>query len=66
MEFSRLPTNVKPLHYELSLTPSFEEFTFEGQQSIDIIVSNFLIFHVSHLYYNYFVILKVLKPNDFG
>ena len=39
MEFSRLPTNVTPMNYDLTLTPSFETFTFEGQQSVDIIVS---------------------------
>ena len=39
MEFSRLPTNVTPMNYVLTLTPSFETFTFEGQQSVDIIVS---------------------------
>ena len=39
MEFSRLPTNVTPMNYDLKLTPSFETFTFEGHQSVDIIVS---------------------------
>ena len=39
MEFSHLPTNVKPTHYEISLTPSFETFTFEGKESVDIIVN---------------------------
>ena len=41
MEFSRLPTNVQPINYDLTLTPSFDTFTFEGQQSVDIIVSCF-------------------------
>ena len=43
MEFSRLPTNIKPVHYDLSLTPSFETFTFDGQQSVDIIVGFFFV-----------------------
>ena len=25
-----LPTNVKPLHYDLTLEPDFEKFTFVG------------------------------------
>ena len=25
-----LPTNVKPLHYDLTLEPDFEKFTYEG------------------------------------
>jgi aminopeptidase 2 len=25
-----LPTNVKPVHYDLTLEPDFEKFTYEG------------------------------------
>lgn len=25
-----LPTNVKPLHYDLTLEPDFEKFSYEG------------------------------------
>ncbi|MCJ1377275.1 Aminopeptidase 2 mitochondrial [Xylographa soralifera] len=31
-----LPTNVKPLHYDLTLEPDFEKFTFEGKVVIDL------------------------------
>ena len=39
MKFSRLPTNVTPVNYDITLTPSFETFTFEGHQSVDLCVS---------------------------
>ncbi|KGQ01598.1 hypothetical protein PAAG_11728 [Paracoccidioides lutzii Pb01] len=31
-----LPTNVKPLHYDLTLEPDFNNFTFEGTVNIDL------------------------------
>lgn len=30
-----LPTNVKPLHYDLTLEPNFKDFTFEGTVAIE-------------------------------
>jgi aminopeptidase 2 len=30
-----LPTNVKPLHYDLVLEPNFEDFTYEGTVVIE-------------------------------
>ena len=39
MEFSRLPTTVTPTNYDVTLKPSFETFTFEGHQSVDLNVS---------------------------
>jgi aminopeptidase 2 len=30
-----LPTNVKPVHYDLTLEPNFEKFTYEGTVSIE-------------------------------
>ncbi len=35
----RLPANVRPSAYRLTLTPDLENFTFEGQVSIDLNVS---------------------------
>ncbi|KAF7591170.1 Aminopeptidase 2 mitochondrial [Aspergillus hancockii] len=34
-----LPTNVKPLHYDLTLEPNFEAFTYEGTVNIDLQVA---------------------------
>jgi aminopeptidase 2 len=31
-----LPANVKPRHYDLTLEPDFEKFTFEGTVIIDL------------------------------
>nr|AJD23199.1 aminopeptidase 2 [Onygena corvina] len=31
-----LPTNVKPLHYDLTLEPNFEDFSFKGSVQVDI------------------------------
>ncbi|KAL8952418.1 MAG: hypothetical protein Q9222_001653, partial [Ikaeria aurantiellina] len=31
-----LPTNVKPTHYDLTLEPNFEKFTYEGKVVIDL------------------------------
>ena len=41
--FCRLPTSVKPSHYELELEPDLENFTFNGSVDIHIVVS-FLFF----------------------
>lgn len=30
-----LPTNVKPMHYDLTLEPDFKKFTFEGKVVIE-------------------------------
>lgn len=30
-----LPDNVKPVHYDLTLEPNFENFTFEGKVVIE-------------------------------
>lgn len=30
-----LPANVKPLHYDLTLEPDFEKFTYEGKVDIE-------------------------------
>ena len=33
-----LPTNVKPVHYDLTLEPNFEKFTYEGTVSIEYVI----------------------------
>lgn len=37
--FERLPTNVTPKHYTISLTTVLEQFTFEGQAIIKVVVN---------------------------
>jgi aminopeptidase 2 len=32
-----LPTNVKPLHYDLTLEPDLEKFTYEGTVVIEYV-----------------------------
>jgi aminopeptidase 2 len=32
-----LPTNVKPQHYDLTLEPNFEKFTYEGTVTIEYV-----------------------------
>lgn len=32
-----LPTNVKPLHYALTLEPNFEKFTYTGKVEIEYV-----------------------------
>ena len=34
-----LPTNVKPLHYDLTLEPNFKDFTYEGTVVIECVWS---------------------------
>lgn len=36
-----LPTNVKPVHYDLTLEPDFEKFTYEGTVVIEYVQSRF-------------------------
>ena len=33
-----LPTNVKPQHYDLTLEPDFEKFTYEGTVTIEYVI----------------------------
>jgi aminopeptidase N len=40
IEFKRLPTNVQPLNYSLTLEPNLETFIFEGEAKIDIKISS--------------------------
>ena len=35
----RLPTNVNPVNYEISLSPDLENFTFHGEESILVTVT---------------------------
>ena len=35
-----LPKSVKPIHYQIELKPDIEDFTFLGQETIDIEISN--------------------------
>ena len=30
-----LPDNVRPVHYDLTLTPNFDDFTFDGEVDVD-------------------------------
>ena len=32
-----LPKNVKPIHYDLTLEPDFEKFTYEGEVVIEYV-----------------------------
>src|SRR5437870_3698701 len=34
----RLPTDVRPVSYDLTLTPNIENFTFTGKESIKVLV----------------------------
>jgi aminopeptidase 2 len=33
-----LPTNVKPVHYHVTLEPDFEKFTYEGKVVIEYVL----------------------------
>ena len=35
----RLPTNVNPVNYEISLSPDLENFTFHGEESILVTIT---------------------------
>ncbi len=36
--FQRLPLNVTPVHYDISIKPNFDNFTFEGVENVDLTV----------------------------
>lgn len=38
-QFSRLPSNVVPVHYDLEIKPNLEKFTFEGKVAVNFEVS---------------------------
>ena len=35
-EFKRLPTDVRPVNYDLQLKPNLKNFTFEGEEAISV------------------------------
>lgn len=35
-EKARLPTNVRPNHYHLTIRPKFRDFTFSGIETVDV------------------------------
>lgn len=39
--FQRLPLNARPVHYDVTIKPNFDDFTFEGVESIDMEVNYF-------------------------
>lgn len=41
-QFERLPTNVKPVHYNLTIKPDLKKCTFQGEVSIQIEVGSFI------------------------
>ena len=43
--FSRLPTNVVPSNYKLTLEPNLADFTFKGSEDITIQVSLLTFFY---------------------
>lgn len=61
----RLPTYVKPVHYEITLEPNFENFTFSGYVKIEVEVleaTNNIILHANELNVTY---LAVVTPSDY-
>lgn len=34
----QLPKHIRPLHYHLTLTPNFSDFTFDGEEDIEIVI----------------------------
>jgi hypothetical protein len=37
--FNRLPLNAIPKHYDITIKPNFENFTFQGTEQIELEVS---------------------------
>ena len=44
-----LPTNVKPTHYDLTLEPDFEKFTYDGTVIIEYVLSSYICLGGIHL-----------------
>lgn len=42
-----LPTNVKPQHYDLTLEPDFEKFTYEGTVIIEYVIYAYVYSYLS-------------------
>ena len=57
--FSRLPTNVVPSNYKLTLEPNLADFTFKGSEDITIQVSSLTSFY--HVHKNVFCMLLEIK-----
>lgn len=43
-QFHRLPKNVQPVHYDISIVPNLETFTYTGKEKITVNVCIYLLF----------------------
>lgn len=51
----QLPKTVRPLHYHLTLTPNFSDFTFDGKEDVEIVIvepTNRIMLHAAELTIN--------------
>lgn len=67
----RLPTHVKPVHYEITIMPDLENFTFDGLVKIEVEVqeeTNNITLHVNELEVTYLVLVTTsnqdLEPSS--
>lgn len=68
----RLPKNVRPLKYRITLTSNFSDFTFKGSEEIDIFISeptSEITLHAADLkiqsaYLKYKNILQIVEPKE--
>lgn len=45
--FSRLPSDVIPINYQITLTPDLQSFKFSGYEVVEVDVSHILLCYIS-------------------
>ena len=63
VEFKRLPLNVLPVNYAVTLKPNFNDFTFDGNVVIDLEVGYFCFFFFFCLFNILFLFKSKVKES---
>lgn len=62
LEFQRLPLNAVPVHYDITIKPNFDNFTFEGVENIDLKVLHlYVLLHIITITFRIYLIQLIFS-----